>query len=456
LNFINQLSEEVEFDKLAISQFLTFGFLLNNRTLYENINQLRPASLVRIHDNTVQIQNMFKFNFQNRANENKNIKEVINDLHDLFSTSCKNRFKNDNKNVVALSGGLDSRLVVSSMFYNKIPFSTITFVHKYGSVINDEQIAVQLANIFNVHHNTVQINPPSGLDVYKQLKIKEGMNSLFTSYLHSFYYKVNEVFGNKINLITGDNGDKLIFTLDKPIRKFGSDDELSEYILNQHSILEPEMILQLTNLRKNEMLNEIVSLLKTFPEENLWNKYVHFKVSERPFKFAFQGEDRHRSFFWNISPFWSFPFYNYLMNCTDKIKKNHKVFGGLIKSFSDEAIKLPYSNFKSSIVSLKGKVALSFLYNVYPKIPKNLKTKFKVGILGWNPNVKNDSILIQCIKRQRKSCNEISNYLNLDSNFNLESMGKATLFNVLTLTSVIEDYFKEESTIEQFPDREFI
>ncbi len=456
LNFINRFSEQTDFDRISIAQFLLFGFMINTRTMFENVHHLRPASLLRIKNNKIQITNIFRFNFQDRKYTELNPKEIIKNLSVLFSESCKNRFLNNKLNVVTLSGGLDSRLVASCVYKNKIPFTAVTFRHKYGSVINDEQIATQLANLFNSDHKIIEIDPPNGNDVYTQLKLKEGMNSLFTSYLIPFYQKVNNLFGPDINFITGDNGDKLIFTLDKPSKKFKSLDELANFIALEHGLLSLDSIKDLCGVEKTEIINEIKTLLNTYSESDLWQKYVHFKVVERPYKFAYQGEDRHRNFFWTLSPFWSFPFYNYFMNCSDISKKKHKLFAELIKYFSPEAIQLPYSNFKSSITSVKGKIALSVLYYIYPKISKKMKMKFKVGILGWNPQVRKDSTIIRCIEEQLLNSDKILKFIKLKNINTLSNFRKASLFNILTITSVIEEYYSGKSSIINYLDKDFI
>ncbi|MFO7525182.1 MAG: asparagine synthase-related protein [Ignavibacteriaceae bacterium] len=455
LNFINNINPKTDFDKIAISQFLMFGYILNNRTIYNEINHLRPATLIKYQNNKVTLESVFKFNFQQRKYINRDLDENLSNLEELFSISCKNRFLNNKPNIVTLSGGLDSRLVASCMYKNKIPFSTVTFRHKDGSVIRDEQIAIELSKMFGVEHRTLEINPPTGDDVITLLKIKEGMNSLFTSYLLPFYHQVKSIYGNEINFITGDNGDKLIFTLDKPVKSFNSSDELAHYIYTEHALLEAEKIQEFTGIEKNTILEEIKNLLDTFQEDNLWQKYVHFKIMERPHKFAFQGEDRHRHFFWSISPFWSFPFYNYIMNCSDISKKQHKLYAGLIKRFSSEAIQLPYSNFKSSVNSLKGKIGLSMLYHIYPRIPKSIKIKFKVGFLGWNPKVKPDSLLVKCIKEQYAHSDKISDYLRLSDHEELKMIRKATLFNILTVTSSIENYQTGKSSLFNYLKNEF-
>src|SRR5690554_2619065 len=355
LNFIKELSASTEIDKMAVAQFLLFGYLLYKRTMFSQVNQLRPASLLIIN-NYIKEEKIYEFNFDNRKYSSLDFTQNVKNLSELFSKACKDRFLNGKQNVMTLSRGLDSRLVASCLHKNNIPFSIATIRYKYGAVIKDEKIATQLAEIFKSDFRVINVDPSTGDDVYMLFKFKEGMNSLFTARILSFYRKIKKEFGENINFITGDNGDKIIYTYDKRIRKLKDLDDLAEYLVNEHSIFNIDTIAKITGVSQSEMLNELKILLNTFPETNLKDKYVHFRAVERPHKFAFQGEDRHRHYFWSISPFWSFPFYNYIMNIPEEVKKRHKLFAAFIGSYSKQAVDLPYSNFKSSVTSFKGKL----------------------------------------------------------------------------------------------------
>ena len=63
------------------------------------------------------------------------------------------------------------------------------------------------------------------------------MSYLATAFLLPFYRQVQDKFGSDINLITGDKGDKVILSLDNPIPKCSSNEELSAYILGEHSMI---------------------------------------------------------------------------------------------------------------------------------------------------------------------------------------------------------------------------
>ena len=107
---------------MSISQFLLLGYMLGERTLFKEIKQLRPASLLIVNGYSLSVSVLHQFNFQNRENSSKDFETNLTELDHLFSKACKDRFKNDKKNIVTLSGGLDSRMVAACMHKNNILF----------------------------------------------------------------------------------------------------------------------------------------------------------------------------------------------------------------------------------------------------------------------------------------------------------------------------------------------
>jgi asparagine synthase (glutamine-hydrolysing) len=454
LNFIVKSIGSPKIDSKAISLFLLLGYMLGERTLIESVKQLRPITLLKYSYGKSEVIPLHSFNFEHKENINKSAKDILSDLKDLFSISCKTRFQNNNKNIVTLSGGLDSRLVASAMNDNKIPFKAATMVYENGYATEEIAIAEKLCNIYNVNLDKIQVIPPKGSDVLELLKLKDGMNSLATAPIIPFYNKLKDTYKKDFVYITGDNGDKIIFTLDQPPVDFNSIEDLVNFVINENSIMPLEYISQITGITREEIYEEIKSILLNFPERELFQKYVHLRSIEKPFKYAFQGEDRHRSYFWNSSPFWSYGFFNYIMNCSDLSKKKHKIFAGLLNSYSKEAADLVYTNFHSSINSIKGKIFMNLVYNIYPLIPPQGKKLLKNNFFKGNPTVDENFLLYQIIKNQGEGTSEIGQYLKTDEIKNF-SLNKAPVYNLFTITSAIEYFYNNKSTIQQYSDEEF-
>jgi asparagine synthase (glutamine-hydrolysing) len=455
LRFITRINNVVNFNMIGISQFLLLGYMLGKHTILENIFHLRPASLIKIEGSNVNIEVMHNFNFEVKSNRNNKFKDNMKTLSGLFTEASVNRINPSGKNVVAISGGLDSRAVVSCMNKAELPFTALTMKYKSGYTVTDSKLGGEIAKLLNLDWHLVDVAIPKGVDVYDLLKIKEGMNSLFTVGILPFYKEIRKEFGNNIHYFTGDNGDKLIFTVDRPIPNFKDIDDLTKYIITEHAIIRIDRITDLTNIKMEEIFEDLKELLLSFPETDLKQKYIHFRVNEKPFKFAYQGEDRHRNYFWNVSPFWSIQFFNYLMNCSDESKLRHRTFRALIQSYSKEVMDLEYTNFKSSITSLKGKVFLLLVYYVYPRIPLKIKKMIKPSFFEGDPKISEDSAIIRCINQILNSSNFVKRYINIDNSYQIAGLRKIALYIFFTIVSIIEELGENKSSIRHYFDEEF-
>lgn len=451
IKFFSELIPSLEINITGISEFLLLGYMIGTNTILKNVFHLRPASLISITDNKLDIKIFPTFNFDNKENKSVPFLENIKKISELFSKACIDRFRNHPKNIVTLSGGLDSRLVASAMFKAKIPYEAVTMAYNNGYATEEIQIAKNLANIYGVHCENINIDPPKWENIQELSNIKNGMVSLATSPIIPFYYSLLEKYGQDINYITGDNGDKIMFTLDVPKREFKDIEELTDFFIEQHSVLQLKQISELTGVTESELKEKIKSTFLAFPERDLFQKYVHWRAIEKPFNYAFQGEDRHRNYFWNISPFWSQDYFRYLMNCDDKIKRKHRVFRAHLDTYSPKATDQVYSNFKSSITSFKGKMTMFAIYNIYPRIPITLKHKLKKSFFAGNPTVSKNYFLFEVLNKVNNDNEIIKKYLNL---YDLENknLSKVPLYNILTICAAILEFSGKNNELLKFSE----
>lgn len=454
LKFINSVSKKNDFDKIAIAEYLLIGFPIGNRTLFKSISHVRPASFIRIEGKSCNISTLHDFNFDERSGGKIKIDSAVTDLSELFTTACLNRCQNVQINIVTLSGGLDSRLVASCLSKTNVIFKTATIKYLNGRSSDEIDIAVRLAKIFQVDCDIVPVPEPTELEILELLKTKEGMVSLATTPLLPFYKKLIKMYGENVHYISGDNGDKVIYTYDKPIKKNKSIHDLVIYYINEYSLLDLDSICRLISVTREEVLDDFFKVFNEFPEKNLFQKYIHFKAIEKPFKNAFQGEDRHRHYFWNSSPFWSYQFFNKIMSIPESSKKMHKLFRKLLQSYSVEATNLPYINFKSSINSIKGRVLMWMIFYSYRLIPFELIKKIKSIFFGTNRVTKTDNIVKDNILIQFKNLSQLNKIFNeSDISSSLNDMSYTNLYNLFTITSAIELTLKNNCVVENHVDK---
>ncbi len=475
LRFIRNLINDKKFDRMAIAQYLLFGYPIGERTLYENIFYLKPATFIRININTsnISVDCVHQFNFENKEYNKINYKANINNLTKLFIEACKNRNNNIDKNIVSLSGGLDSRAVAAGLQKSNISFCGATF-HDFNETANsDVKIAKQLANTFNIELKIFNLGPPKGKDILKLLKIKNGLNYLGMSFILPFFNRIKETFGNDIIYFTGDGGDKVLPDL-RPLKKLKDLDALIDYIIALNSKLSLNNVSSLTKIDKNEIVSELKKHLSTYPEKDLHSKYIHFFIYERGIKWLFEGEDRNRFYFWSVTPFYSIKFFNCAMNFPDDIKKNYGLYREFLLELSSQAAAIDNANWKLPITSNKFKLLSIFkldLKNIYVRLPSilqrivksknetdlNLKVQ-KIAKSKIEKNVKlynNNSNIMNCTLEQIENCRYIPEYLSIQIIKKIIK-NNCKIDDIFTITSVIEEFESKESTIEKYYEYYFI
>ena len=459
LRFITNILNDYKFDKMAIAQFLLFGYSLGEKTLLENIYRVKPATLITANAQESEFSiNVYKYNFEIKKYFDRSIEKNASNLVSLFSKACKNRANSNNKNILSLSGGLDSRAVAAGLYKNNIPFYGTTFLDYNKTNKVDIRIVKQLAELFNIDLKLFDLVPTKGKDLHKLLRIKNGLNWLVISYYIQFLNKIKETNISNVIFLTGDGGDKLLPYI-RPTVKLESVNGLVNYIIFKNKIFPLDVVSTLTQIPKSEILTELKNHFLSYPEQELSQKYVHFLVFERAFKWLFEGEDRNRFYFWSVTPFYSIQFFNYAMNCPDKQKSKYKLYHQFLRKLSSGAVEIDYAYLRAPITNYIGKIKLIIKDFVikYPKLEKEVKrVYFSKHKISYNDN----SNFIKCLKKQTKNCNQIFMYLShQELNNIIRSCNKYTkleIENLFTITSTIEELECGKSTLEEYYNSDFM
>lgn len=444
------------FDMHGIAQFLLFSHTVGRRTLLQNISRLEPATLLIIHDNDsrVEMYNLHVFNFENKVYANNSIKRNVQSLVPLFIEACKNRVDQNAKNLISLSGGLDSRAIAAVLHRNKVDCIAVTSPEPNWKPVagnsSETVIAERLADEFNIKCQKYDIMIPKASDILMLLKSKNGLVYLAHSFLPRFLRQIQQNHKSRsINFFTGHGGDVSFTNL-----SFDVDDVDScvRGIIHVKGRYRVETVAALTNLDKAEITCEIRDLLYSYPEQDTSSKLIHFLFFESNVKFSFEIEDVNRFYFWSVAPFYSVPFFKYIFNCSDKSKEKLKLYREFLFAVSPVAAAIPNSNWGCSVLSKRFKVLQYILYLSfkYPKLRKFIKKFYDKRAYSYKDNSK----ILGCVRDQVKSCDEITNFLSSDKIE--EILNNSTYYsheaidNLFTITSLIEKNTCNRSTIEKY------
>jgi asparagine synthase (glutamine-hydrolysing) len=455
---LNHTVHEVgnKFDMIGIAQFLLFSHTIGRRTLLRNVSKLDAASILTLCNNKSKFEahNLYVFNFENKKYANEDIKKNAQELVMLFLEGCKNRADLNSKNIVALSGGLDSRAVAAGLYGNKIPFSAVTSPEpNWAPVVgnlSESKIAEILANEFNVEWEDYDIMLPRAENLLTLLRAKNGLIYLAHSFLPRFLEVLRGKYGSSpVNFFTGHGGDVSFANLlfDVP-----DVDSCVRGIIHVKGRFPLNVVADVTKISKSELKQEIRNVLDSYPESSPSLKLVHFLFFENNAKFSFEIEDVNRLYFWSVAPFYSVPFFKYIFNCSDKSKEKLALYREFLNSLSPAAAKIENSNWGCSINSNKFKILqhILFLSFKYPKLRRWIKRVYDKRAYSY----KADSTIIQCMRTQLKDCKKIANHLseskavqilNDCTQFSHEAMD-----NLLTVISLLEVSICGRSTIDKY------
>lgn len=466
LRLVANLIDNIEFDRMAIAQYFLLCYSLGSRTFLKNIQRVEPASLIRIDLKKASVRKevVYEFNFDIKQHRNRSVRENAHELAALFIEACRNRAEPDARTVLSLSGGLDSRAVGAAFAEADIAFVATSWLDDRRVSRLDVETAKQVAEALNAQWQLFELERASGKDVLKLLRVSSDLPTLGAAHAVQFLSLVKQQYGPNINFFAGHGGDRLVRDI-RPWAKLKNLDELVEYVITRGrglvlSGLSIDDIAALTQIPKNEIAQELKNHFASYPEKKMCQKYVHLNIYGQAFKRLHAAEGRKRFFFWSTTPFWSVDFFKYVMNCPDNQKSNKRLYARFMSLLHPSAIQIGHAENRALAQTSFSKEQYAWWQWMrrIRRLPnparfairkiKRLTTKPQESIRTFT----HSDELIRCLQEQLNNCGTISKYLSRQAvenviknrhRYNGEAIGM-----LFTITSVIEDFVCDKSTIE--------
>lgn len=346
-----QAGDGLEPDSLALGQMLLFGYPLGTRTLFEDVEQLPPGSVLELESNTV--DSTHEFQFDDHANEHRSVEENTRRLRDRFVDACQNRASITGETVVSLSGGLDSRAVIAGYTHADGELLAATSARPNGGNASEVDVARQVANALDV---SWQSYVADRTDRHRELllEMSQGMNNLGMSLGLNFAEQVATDHPDA-TFVTGDGGDKAIPDL-TPSKDVNSMDELVELVVDGQQVFSLEEVADIVDVEPARLVSSVRNRLLSYPESTLEGQYVHFLVRERGINWLNHGEDRTRYYTWSTTPFYALPFFEEAMACPPAQKDGTKLYQEFLAQLSPATLEIEYVDFGAPIDSLTYRV----------------------------------------------------------------------------------------------------
>ena len=459
IRFLSKLADERTYDITAIAESLLFGYPLGENTFIKNFIRVPPATLLEINLSSGEFNKLTlcDFNFGIKNNPGKDLIEYADILEELLTDSCTGRMDKSAKNILSLSGGLDSRAIATTLKNTGAEFSAATYIGYKEFAKKDAIGAEKVAKKLGLDWSLIKVATPKGGDIYELIRTKNGLNTLSSAFLLSFYKQMSRKFGADMIYITGDGGDK-VFPDHRPSQHIKNVNELLEYLISNKHFFTPEKIERLSGVNKHDLYDKIITLLQSYPEESMAYKYQRFIMMERGVKWLFEAEDRNRFYFWSVAPFYSLGFFNYAMNIPDEIKKGHKLYYKFLENLSPEILQIKNAlwNVPINPNDIRFRAFNIMKDKIYPLLSSGIKRRLrmminKTALLNLNSinhmNELIESLLENKILMEIFSASEIKKE---------KIMSKAEFYNLLTVLLSIDEIENSENILHRYSDIEFI
>ncbi|MBP3742929.1 MAG: hypothetical protein J6J00_08095 [Treponema sp.] len=351
---------------------LTYAFMLEDHTLFNEIKKLTAGKYIRIQNENMTIETFFALD--NTPSKNEKEDEIIENLDLLFRNAIKLEFDKDleygYKHFASLSGGLDSRmdvLVAHQMGYKKQVNWTIG-----QSDCLDETIAKKIASDFkhdwffkSLDNGNYLINLIDDMvDLQFGMVLACG-SSHCRSFMQNFNFKEYGLSH------TGQLGDAILGTY-LPGRK-----ENSDYI------------------GEGAYSTKLLNRLSTFSINEKYDNSELFKFYNRGFSGILQGDVIDQEYTEVASPFLDVDFMNYSLHIPASYRKGEQIYmKWIIKKYPDIA-KYKWQKINAKITDkwinilgrriLVKRIPLILIRKLFPFINKNGKKNLSKNKVNMNP-----------------------------------------------------------------------
>ena len=450
----------LEINKYAIAEDLLFGYPLGEKTFVKNVRRVKHGSIIccNLSSEKIKIHQYIDFNFSHKIHTNKNLNEITDNLVQLFVEGTKNRLSINYQNILSLSGGLDSRSVLTAINLLNAKFRATTYIGYSKTADNDSVVARGLADQLNFQWDLIQLQNPEGLELNELLNYKYGLNTLGVSFLLLFLKELQHKFGNKLHYFTGDGGDKA-FPDHRPALDLKNDVSLLvKYLVSNKYYFSIKKISNILSIAEKDLFEHLYSFFSEYPEQSVEYKFQRFIIVERGIKWCFEGEDRNRFYFWSVAPMYNYQFFEYIMNVNDNLKANHFLYYDFINKLNPEALKLNNALWGVPIDpgNLKFKYFLFAKDRVYPRLPASVKRILRMKLNKQKLFKISDDKIIEEIFNDIFESSEVNKIFNADAVKNLSPMSRTELYLLLTKVASVELLMDRKTSLANFLKNEFI
>lgn len=453
VRFVTGLADETAFDRLALAQYLVLGYNLGRITYFSDIQRYPPATWLSLDPATGQarLETLHQYNYEQEENAGQTAEQNVARLVELFDQACGGRVRHagESRLLLSLSGGRDSRAVLSGLARGRARFQAVSFSHAWAkSSPRDVQVAQETAAAYGVEWRHVRLPAPTAGDLHQLLRLKSGFNGLEMGHVLVFLRTLEQMFPGPSVYVTGDTG--LAPKGQFPGRPLRGMNDLLDDIIGQDGYFSPRAAARLLNLRARDIRDHLRAEMESYPERSLEGKFLHYRMHNRELRYHTEGMDRNRCFFPLMSPLVSPVFKHYLVGCPQEQKKGSRLYDLFLVALDQR--NRGAGLHQGRVLEEAGKPSWkAWPKRVYDRLPLEARRLVKKHVLRTWQAYAPGSTANRIITGMFQACPALGGYFSWpEVQKTLRTCSKLQLHNLLSLTAAIEEYAAGTSTLERF------
>jgi asparagine synthase (glutamine-hydrolysing) len=449
VRFILPFLKEKHLDRMAVAQQLLFEYPLGSRTLYAGVESVPPATLTVIERNGTVSRLSFDHSNFDAQDSRVSIRSEAERLADHYVSACRRRGVVQQKCIVGLSGGHDSRAVAAGLKKAGVAFQAVTFETDIGGNKADVAVSQQVAEVLGIERQLLKLSAPTGRDIRELLAIKGGLNYLAVAFGIPYLRSILREYGRDIVYFTGDGGHQVVPNL-LPARRFTTKSQLVDFAIQRNYAVPLNTAAALTGLEVDAITEELAKVFGSYPEQPR-SRYVRFHLYGRALRWLHEGEDRNRCFFWSTTPFYASPFFAEAMAVSPGLKRNHRLYCEFLRALSPDMVRIDDANRGAAVSSVRYRwmMAAITILNRYPSLLRKIRSR-----LHPRSSLDTQSVVVRCLHDQVRNNERVFEYLQADQLKTLlehpGTISREGLYNLLTVTSIVDRLFDDEDTLLKY------
>jgi len=330
------ISSDYELDEFSIKEFLTFGYVTSDRTLFKHVYQLEAGEKLVYHGKNVIIKTEFLYN--KKTNSEKNRYELKNELMEISENIFSDLIKTlgGKTALIPLSAGYDSRFIASMLkiggFRDVICYSwgepgnkDIEVSRKIASKLGFKWICVDYCD--QRWNKTIHSKWLRGMliDASKWTSISGAASLPFQDYLRD-----SDLDLKNCVIIPGHTGDFISGGhIPASVTEKTSKKEIIKFIKNKHYLVGAKFSDEDILTEINNKIDYYLKYIEGYRSIETW------EWRERQSKFIVNTNRYYES----ISLAWSMPLWDYrFIDYWQKVPLSGKINSDLYKEFLEDKI----------------------------------------------------------------------------------------------------------------------